>query len=603
MTFQVSGARIRPASSTRTQATSETQTTPASKPVTRDATRPATRGSVEPSPDSFTPRQSTSRKLDLTGGPQAVTFPIAPKQTESARYVDVPVFPSDTEWDVVRRALPMLAKQAGLSPEGQKVFAETWAAKLHQRGETRIYSNKTGDALSQGDFKSNIKENAPGATSTPAGSVGTYKLEFTPGKHGAMFADLRQLRHNEELTQGIEDPKLRGNVLLELNRLTVGAGDDKAQAAQNLWALAETGKPEADKVYGAIKTLAGSESQKSNAAVKLAELRLDFDRQQQFIGPRDEAGDNARMSARIDDVARLADKRDTTTTGASQGRPDRTEAAWVNKQASIMLKGLGDTRGALHREMVGRFYEMGPEERARFESPSLVKTVPRWAPSDTPSMRATTPQEQALRKFEQQNGPSPIPKKDLGEDPQKLEFTKPSYTLNEKTGELVPSASTRFALDSALRTEGTATVTMNHHLSEKGVKKNPNLPYSRTMKETRKLPFESPVLNPGTVGRMRTTSAGVGAIEEFNKWGSFLGDLYNDTTAKKVADRARLEKSANDALNFPVPPRPEELAGLRPKIEQLYGKEQAPSVMRKLEELSVALYGREPPTPTNPVRR
>jgi hypothetical protein len=514
--------------------------------------------------------------------------PISAKQdTEGPRYVQVPVYPDDTEWDVGRRSLPMLAKQSGLGPEGQKVFAETWAARLHAAGQTGIYTNKTGTDISDEAFKAQIKQYPPGA-STPAGSVGTYQLEFLPDKHSRMFSDLRQLQRNEALSRSISDPTLRREVLLRLNQVTVGDGEDRTNGAENLLRMAGSGQPEADKVYDAIKTLAASEEMKSNAALKTTELRLDLDKQNQFIGPRDLEGDNAVMRSRVEEVARLAARPGAT--------PDRTEAAWVNRQGSMMLKELGDPQGALHREMVGRFYDVGPEERAPFERSDLRTTIPRWKPLEGDSMRAPTPEELALRRYNQKKDTSPPQKKELAEDPQKFEFAKkPRYILNEKTNQLEPTPSTRFQLESAVRPEGTLRVDTTRYLNKKGVEVKPGQPYSRQMKETRKLPYEGPVQNPTTVRRMRGTAGGVGAIEEFNKWGSLVGDLVNDTTAKKIAERQRLEKAEKDSLNFRVPPRPEELPALKPQLERAYGKQRAAEVMRKLEELSTAFYARPVP--------
>lgn len=55
--------------------------------------------------------------------------------------IDVPVRQSDTQWDIVQRSLPLLAKRSGLGAESQKVFAEKWAARLEASGEAAIYDN------------------------------------------------------------------------------------------------------------------------------------------------------------------------------------------------------------------------------------------------------------------------------------------------------------------------------------------------------------------------------------------------------------------------------------------------------------------------------
>jgi hypothetical protein len=612
MAIQFPAAQVRLPSQVRTPTPTESLGTNKTPPDAKEAPRTGSRVALERNRDSFTPASST-RGPELTGASRTVAPTSSTQTTDAPRKVHVPVFPNDTEWDVALRSLPMLAKQSGLEFEGQKVFAEKWAARLYESGQTGLYSNSTGADISDSAFQADIEEFAPGDPSRPPGSLGTYPVEFTPEKHGAMFADLKQLKRNEALTSGIQDPALKRDLLLQLNQVSVGTGGDKTGAAQNLWTLASSGHPEADKVYGAIQKLAASEEMKFDATVKMTELWLDLDKQKKFIGPRDLAGDDAAMRARAEEAARLAGRRDFTTgmPVGKGGAPDRDEAAWVNKQAAMVLRESGDPQGALYREKVGRFFEVGPEERAEATNSTPFPTIPRWRETDMLGVRAPTQAELKQQAYVAKNGPLGGPsisvnkgfKKELQEDGQKLEFPKPRFTLNEKgeldmneKGELKQSPHSRFQLEGALRAEGTVTVTQKQPLNEKGAKVKPGRPYYRTQTQTAKLPIESKVLNPTTVRRTRGASGGVSGLEEGNKWGSFYGDLVNDTTAKKVAEGLRLNRAVENALNYQVPPRPELLPKLRPQIEQLYGKQKGAEVMRQLEELSTAFYGREAPS-------
>lgn len=118
--------------------------------------------------------------------------------------IDVPVRQGDTQWDIVQRSLPLLAKRGGLGAESQKIFAEKWAAQLEANGQTAVYEKKgDGGRIDDDDFAARIDRTKADAKT---GGVGTYKLIFTPKNHGEMLAGIQQLRRNEILTAASATP-------------------------------------------------------------------------------------------------------------------------------------------------------------------------------------------------------------------------------------------------------------------------------------------------------------------------------------------------------------------------------------------------------------
>nr|MDQ3323530.1 hypothetical protein [Acidobacteriota bacterium] len=485
--------------------------------------------------------------------------------------IDVPVRQSDTQWDIVQRSLPLLAKRSGLGAESQKVFAEKWAARLEESGEKMIYDNSDGGRVDGGDFAARIDR-----TKANTSGIGTYKLTFTAKNHGEMLADIQRLRRNEILTNGIADPELRRQTLGSINSLTVGTGHERAAAAQELWRMGQSGQPEAAKIYDSVKVLARYEDLQLNAAVKMTELLLDADKTLNQMGPRDSKFDEI-VRLRLSEITLIAARDDITDnpTGAT-GKADRPEAAFVNREAAALYQKIGDKPEAYRREMIGRYYEADDHERNKTDVIFGVG-IERWKITDTPIMRAATPEELALRRYNRKNGTPQQPKKDLAEDPQKRQFNPKDKYVIESTvtggklgrdailkGDIVAAKlpETTFQQEGALRTES-KQLSSYIRVNEKGAVVNPSGDYYKEKNITKNLEYESPVLNPkGTQNAMRVAGV-VGGLEEINKWGSFLGDLYNNTTANKIAERQKLEKAAYNATHFPVPPKIEDLPKFR----------------------------------------
>lgn len=255
--------------------------------------------------------------------------------------------------------------------------------------------------------------------------------------------------------------------------------------------------------------------------------------------------------------------------------------------------------------MIGRYYEADDHER-NTSSVIFGGGIERWKATDEPMMRATTPEEIALRRFNRENPVAPQPKKDLAEDPQKRQFNGKGKYILESTvtgGKLGRDAvlkgdiklkempETTFYQEGALRTEG-SQITSVQHLDEKGIKQKADRPYQRTQETTKNIDYVSPVLNPRGVRNASGAAGVVGGLEEINKWGSFLGDLYNNTTANKIAERQKLEKASYNATHFPVPPKIEDLPKFRRNYELAHGKQKADVMMNKLEELSRAFWNK-----------
>ncbi len=420
-----------------------------------------------------------------------------------------------------------------------------------------------------------------------------------------MLADIQRLQRNEILTSGIADLELRGKVLGNINSLTVGTGQERADAAQQLWQMAQSGQPEAEKIYNSVKSLARYDDLQLNAVLKMTELLLDTDKTLKQSGPRDAKFDDG-VRLRLSEIAQIAAKDDIADnpTGAT-GKADRREAAFVNREAASLYEKIGDKKQAYARAMIGRYYEADDAERNTTEV-VFGGVIERWKITDAPVMRATTPEEMALRRFKRENGEPQYPKKDLAEDPQKRQFSPTDKYVIESTvtgGKLGRDAvlkgdikttklpETTFYQEGALRTEG-KQITMVERLDEKNMPVRPDRRYERERTTTKNLNYESPALNPkGTVYASRIAGA-AGGLEEFNKWGTFIGDLVNNTTANKIAERRKLEKAEYKATHFLVPPKVEDLPKYRRNFEQAFGKQKANVMMNKLEEMSRAFWNK-----------
>lgn len=517
--------------------------------------------------------------------------------------IDVPVRQNDTQWDIVQRSLPLLAKRSGLSAESQQIFAEKWAAQLEASGQKAIYDdNGDGGRIDGSDFAARIDRTKVDAG---AGNIGTYKLNFTPKNHGEMLADIQRLRRNEILTNDIADPELRRQTLGNINSLTVGTGEERAAAAQELRRMAQSGQPEAAKIHDSVKALARYDDLQLNAAVKMTELLLDTDKTFEQFGPY-ESNVETGIRQRLSDITRLAAKDDITDnpTGAT-GKADRPEAAFVNREAAALYQKIGDKPEAYRREMIGRYYEADDAERNKTDV-IFGSAIERWKMTDTPIMRATTPEEQALRRYNRENGTPSQPKKELAEDPQKRQFNKPGRYVVESTvtggilgrdavlkGDLKTTKlpETTFYEEGALKTEG-KEITSVQRLDAKGIKQKADRPYQREQETTKRFGYESPTLNPKGTAGAKNVGGVVGGLEEINKWGTFLGDLYNNTTANKIVERQKLEKAAYNATHFPVPPKIGDLPKFRRNFELSFGRQKADEMMTKLEEMSRAFWNR-----------
>lgn len=496
----------------------------------------------------------------------------SPAQTPGTRSVDVPVFANDTQWDVITRGLPLLAAQAGLNAEGQKVFSEKWATRLEEAGQTHIYVNKTGQQVGTDGFRDGLDESQ---ADLGTGSIGSYRLEFTQ-KHAEMLGDLKTLQQNQSLVAGIQSPELRREVLLGLNEMLVGGPTERLSAANGLINRAQPGMPEADTIQQSLMNLSERNDQLFNPVVQMAALRGEVNRETGKAGPYDPArleSLRVRTLGAVDNAGQVDS--DPSLPSETRGDISREDAAWVNQQAARSLEQLGDKTGAKHREMIGRFYEVDPSERRKYESGMNV-SIGRWKDTGEDMMRPTLKQEVDEREFKAANGQSETPwGKELGEDPQKREYKGPKRYVMNANGQLEKLPEQTFQQEGALRTEGV----------RKGARQSPVSPQ-------REAPFESQNLNQRGSGRAMGVSGGVGLIEEANKWGTFLGDLVNNTTANRIAEGKRLKKAVDNVTTYPVPPPPERLPKLRMQMTAVYGPKNADVMMRRLEEMSHAFYGR-----------
>ena len=494
--------------------------------------------------------------------------------------VNVPVYKGDSQWDVVKRSLGLFADQAHLSSESKALFVEKWTNELQRSGQTSLVHNNDGSSVGDTDFTGKINR---ATANKGSNQIGTYPVKLTVGNQFSMINDLQDLRAIDASTASIGNPQLRSEVSNNFRQLTAGSSAERLSAAQNLMNLGAQGKPEAAKIYLALKNLTEKGEATRNAPLQMAELRMDAERGMLMTGHNDNKDARTESyTARALELVKIVEADDVPNNGTgASGKANRAEALWVNRQAAVLLNQIGNKTEGRFREMIGRFYEVEDKDRNSAEV-VFGKKISRWQISDQPSMRSTTGEETALKVFRAENGEAQQGIKDLSEDPQKREFSRKDKLTVNNNGEVEQKPETTFQQEGSVKLQGEVDNEYRRTVGKGNVLAT-DRPYSRT-------PFESEEMNNQGVTRANGVAGGVAVIDEINKWTPLLADLYYGKTAQKIAKREGLEKAADSATHFPVPPKPEELPRLRVAFEQQFGKQKAALMMARLEEASNAFW-------------
>ncbi len=81
-------------------------------------------------------------------------------------------------------------------------------------------------------------------------------------------------------------------------------------------------------------------------------------------------------------------------------------------------------------------------------------------------------------------------------------------------------------------------------------------------------------------------------MQEFNNWFPIVVDVYMGYSKIKTNQREAIKSAVFLRDNYLVPPEPKDLPRIKLRLEREYGKENAAIVMKKLEEMSYAAYGK-----------
>lgn len=85
--------------------------------------------------------------------------------------------------------------------------------------------------------------------------------------------------------------------------------------------------------------------------------------------------------------------------------------------------------------------------------------------------------------------------------------------------------------------------------------------------------------------------AGV-AADIFNNNFPLAVDLYTDRSRLNRLKRERLDRAIFLRDNYPIPPEPKDLPRIRLRLEKDFGKQNAAVIMKSIEEMSYAAYGK-----------
>lgn len=434
--------------------------------------------------------------------------------------------------------------------------------------------------------------------------------------------NFRRERVIDKSIANIADPALRELVKKDLLQITIGDGN-RIDAANRLLNLPNVSAEDLVKVREAVKNVAVQPENRDNpmtnliaANVKLYDTAIKLNQNAQNVGPIDLNESDVNLKREISDAewqivkaAKNASGVDNVTGKIANQNVNRQEAAWVNKQASIILRQTGNVREADYRERIGRYFEVDDKERKTMNV-AIGGSIDRWKKTDTPSMRATTMEEQELREFEDENSQIHYKKKELGEDKFKREWKVPNVlgetsllrvNTDVKGKEVfnnVPLARYNMGKGS-IKFSGTVKVIEGYqYVNEKGKSVKQGRPYAYKNPVITNRTFESSELNSNGVNKAFQTASAVDAIKQVNTWTPILADLYiTGKSAKRVTLQNQLEKAAFNATHYPVPPKPEQLVKEREKLVRMFGagkeaEARINEMMQVLGEQSYAFWGK-----------
>lgn len=287
-----------------------------------------------PAPSGFTPKTTkVSNPVDV----EQLSFKPAPVKQADIKYVTVPVYKSDTEWDVVQRSVGALADEWRLSGDSKQAFVQKWVGVMERLQHTSLHR----DSFENPD--EHIGNHIDTTKANPTtGLLGTYQAAIHPDKLSGMMYDLQALQQMERVAAGISDQNLVKEFKADLRAIILGSMQEQTLAAQKLLRKVQAGQPGAEKIYAATKTLANCNEMRLNATLKSAVLKMDVNKFQQLgIQSAVEEPVEMKISPKTPAQVQWVEDGDKNEPVKEKGKSKKlSDSAWVDKQAAKLLGNL-----------------------------------------------------------------------------------------------------------------------------------------------------------------------------------------------------------------------------------------------------------------------
>ncbi|MEP6923889.1 MAG: hypothetical protein ABI954_05470 [Pyrinomonadaceae bacterium] len=249
--------------------------------------------------------------------------------------IDVPVYQSDSEWDVVQRSIYLFADNANLSSEVKEAFVRKWVAEMAKAEQTMLYRDDEGDSEHHGHLGNEINRELANSTT---GLLGTYQAMLHPGRQARMTDELKALQCVERIDFTIIDLQLCRDVKMDLITTIIGTIEEQRKAVEDLIQKAQKAHPEADKIYPITKAVANCREMRLNSAIKTAVLKMDT-LKYQHLGL--ESGESkitieveSPISSQIHPVKKTQSRQSFNKAADNKiAESKKSESSWVDEQA------------------------------------------------------------------------------------------------------------------------------------------------------------------------------------------------------------------------------------------------------------------------------
>lgn len=435
-----------------------------------------------------------------------------------------------------------------------------------------------------------------------------------------LLRDFKQERIIDKSLAAISDINLRQTVKKDLLEVLNSSSQKRVTAAENLINLETESLNDAEVIRNTIRLAARQPENQNNPFIHLLSAKTELNdavanKQKSFNFYVNSTGDEKNVWYRNAQKKFLEyEKQLQKSIDASAGidvlngrrlpnaEINRAESSWINLQLAEIYQQLDEPEKSKEREMIGRFYTVDDIEKSSIEfrmgTPRIGMdgTVFRggWFPkSRVPVMKASNTDIPQLPKNSQEQPP----KKELGESPFKFEYK--TEDLRNRQGKIVRDESKKkikvlqpyFQVEGSLKTADEMQGKTFEYKDEKGR----IVPEGRLYKlrNERKTSIEPPILNRAGTTKAFVTAGGVGAIEVFNNNFPIVADYFTEHTLIERLKKEKTEKTTFLQNNYPIPPEPKDLPRVKLRIESEVGKEKAVLIMKKIEEMSYAVWGNQ----------